>query len=302
MRSRPYRSDSDVESLQRFVAASWAATDGCGYLHPGDIPHHLFNGNKLYDPAEVCTIWEDDGGVAAFLIVTSRFRGYDLQIRPDLRSLELERELVAHADAELLRLMDLHGVEADQITAECDQGDALRAEALAANGWVRSEEPPWRINRVPLDDLPDPVVPAGYTIRQVRDLAEAADLAVVHAAAFGSTWTPEMYRGLMQSPGYALEREWVVVAVDGAYAAFTVTWRDRLNKTGLFEPVGTHPDHRRRGLGTAMLLTVLHAMADEGMEHGIVVSEGDNPGSNALYQRAGFTPWRFIDQWTKPVG
>jgi ribosomal protein S18 acetylase RimI-like enzyme len=227
---------------------------------------------------------------------------YDVHIRPDLRNLDLEREFVARADAELLRLVDLHGIDGDRITAESDRDDSLRAQALTDLGWLPVDEPPWRINRAALTDLSEPEVPEDYTIRQVGDLSEADDLALVHAAAFGSTWTPEMYRKLMDSPGYAMEREWVVVADDGEYAAFTVTWRDPINLTGLFEPVGTHPDHRRRGLGKAMLLTVLHAMADEGMEHGIVVSEGTNEGSNALYESAGFAPWRFIDNWFKPVG
>ena len=57
-----------ILSLQDFNAAAIAATDHCGYLHPGDIPHHLFNGNQKYDPAEVMTIWEDDQGVAAWLL------------------------------------------------------------------------------------------------------------------------------------------------------------------------------------------------------------------------------------------
>jgi ribosomal protein S18 acetylase RimI-like enzyme len=301
MEARPYRDAADVEALQRFMAETWAATDGCGCLHPGDIPHHLFSGNKLYDPAEICTIWEDEVGVAAFLIVNPRFRENDLHVRPDVRSLEWERELVTHGDAELIRLMDLHGVEADRITAVSWRCDTLRAQALEDCGWLPLDEPPWRINRRALVDIPDPIVPDGYTIRQVGGVEEAADLALVHAASFGSTWTEEMYRRLMESPGYAPEREWVAIADDGEYAAFTVTWRDHLNKTGLFEPVGTHRDHRRRGLGAALLYTVMHAMADEGMTHAIVESEGSNEASNALYQSVGFTPWHFIDDWFKPL-
>ena len=57
MRHRPYRGDSDVELLQAFNAAAIAETDHCGYLHPGDIPHHiLLSGNKLYDPSELLRI------------------------------------------------------------------------------------------------------------------------------------------------------------------------------------------------------------------------------------------------------
>lgn len=85
MRRRPYESASDLVLLQDFTARAVAVTEGCGYLHPGDIPHRLFNGNRRYDPAEVMTIWEDGAGVAAWVLVGPRHRSYDAQVHPDLR-------------------------------------------------------------------------------------------------------------------------------------------------------------------------------------------------------------------------
>jgi hypothetical protein len=79
--------------LQDFNAAAISVTDHCGYLHPGDIPHHIYNDNRFYDPVELITIWEDDQGVAASLLVNVRFKGFDAQVRPDLRGGDLEREL-----------------------------------------------------------------------------------------------------------------------------------------------------------------------------------------------------------------
>jgi hypothetical protein len=69
MRRRSYESDADVALLQAFNAESIASTGGCGYTHPGDIPHRLFNGNKYFEPAEVMTLWEDRLGVAAWVLV-----------------------------------------------------------------------------------------------------------------------------------------------------------------------------------------------------------------------------------------
>ena len=77
MRRRSYESDADVALPQAFNAASIATTGGCGYVHPGDIPHRLFNGNKYFEPAEVMTVWEDRSGVAAWALVGPRHRSYD---------------------------------------------------------------------------------------------------------------------------------------------------------------------------------------------------------------------------------
>jgi GNAT superfamily N-acetyltransferase len=301
MQSRPYEGAADLELLQRFMAETWSATDGLGCLHPGDIPHHLYSGNKLFDPPDFCTIWEDDHGVAAFLLANATYKMNDLQIRADLRTPEMVRDLVVHGEAELLRLMAIHEVEGDQIYGDCDQEDTVLAGVLGELGYVKSDDPPWVVNRADLSDLEDPEIPDGYTIRQVGSLDEAGHLAVVHSASFGSTWTEETYRTLMQTPGYSMEHEWVGIAPDGEYAAFTVTWRDELNQTGLFEPVGTHPDHRQIGLGKALLRTVLHEMAGEGLTHGIVCNSGTNPAAAALYGSAGFRPWRLTNDWVKRV-
>ena len=72
-----------------------------------------------------------------------------------------------------------------------------------------------------------------------------------------------------------------------ALAAFTVTWHDSVNRTGLLEPVGTHPDHRRRGLGRAVVLHTMHQMRAAGMTHATVANSGTNEASRKLYRAWG---------------
>ncbi len=302
MKQRSYQGATDVALLQAFNSAAFAQTAGCGYLHPGDIPHRLFNGNKLYDPAEILTIWEDEVGVAAWVLVGPSERGFDAQVRPDLRDDHgFERAMLEYAEAQTLTLMQRDGVDGDQLIIDVFQGDTTRAALLRELGWMLDPDPPWVVNRASLTDLPAPLLPDGYRIRAATGVEEAAALAAVHAASFGSTWTPELYRKVMESTGYAAEREFVVEAADGTFAAFTVTWHDPVNRTGLFEPVGTHADHRRRGLGKALLLTVMHKMAAAGLDYAIVVNEGTNEASRNLYRSCGFDPWHLLDGYTKAI-
>lgn len=301
MKRRSYQRESDLELLQSFNAKAIAETDCCGYLHPGDIPHHIYNGNRLYDPGEVMTIWEDDEGVAAWVLAQPRHKGYDAQVRPDLRRAEFEREILQYAQERTIALMRRHEIEGDRINDWAFRADTIRVDILAELGWVRDEEPPWSLNRITLADAGEPMIPDGYTIRAARGLDDAAQLADVHVASFGSKWTPDTYRTLMQTPGYAAEREFVVEASDGTFAAFTVTWHDHVNRIGLFEPVGTHSEHRRRGLGRALMLYAMRKMADAGMEYAIVTNEGTNEASRELYRACGFKPWYLLDDYSKPV-
>jgi len=299
MNQRPYQGDRDLQLLQDFNAVAFSETSGCGYLHPGDIPHRLFNANKLFDPSEVMTIWEDERGVAAWVMIGPRHKGYDAQVRPDLRANGFEREVLQYADYRTVELMRQHHIEGDRIYTDVYQCDPVRSGFLLELGWELGSRSEYVLNRTKILQVENIVLPDGYRVRAVRDTSEAAKVAGVHAASFGSQWTADLYRKVMESPGYAPEREFVIEAPDGTFAAFTVTWHDPLNSTGYFEPVGTHQDHRRCGLGRAIVLYGMQQMAAAGMEFALVATDRDNIPAMELYKACGFKPWHVLDGYTK---
>jgi mycothiol synthase len=301
MIGRTYTGEADLELLQDFNAAAIAVTDHCGYLHPGDIPHHIYNGNRYYDPAEIMTIWEDDQGVAAWLLVGPRHKSYDAQVRPDLRGSDLEREVLEYADARTVELMRRCDITGNCIYGDAFRGDIVRVELLKALGWESDNELPYVLNRTKINSIDVPALPEGYSFRSANGIEDAAALAEVHKASFGVDWTPELYRQVMESPGYAPERELVIQAPDGTFAAFTVIWYDYLNRTGLFEPVGTHKDHRRRGCGRAIVMYGMKQMAAAGMEFATVAHFGHNEAARGLYQACGFKPWHMLDGYIKDI-
>jgi ribosomal protein S18 acetylase RimI-like enzyme len=301
MPRRTYTGGADLKLLQDFNAAAIAVTEHCGYLHPGDIAHHIYTGNKYYDPAEVMTIWEDDQGVAAWLLTTPRRKSYDAQVRPDLRGGDFEREVLEYADARIVELMQRYDIAGDCLYGDAFRGDTARAELLMALGWEPDHELPYVLNRTEIDSVGVPALPEGYSIRPANGIKDAAALAEVHNASFKVNWTPELYRKVIESPGYAPERELVIQAPDGTFVAFTIIWYDHLNRTGLFEPVGTHKDHRRRGFGRTLLRFGMQQMAAAGMEFVTVAHFGDNEAARGLYQACGFRPWHMLDGYIKHI-
>jgi ribosomal protein S18 acetylase RimI-like enzyme len=223
-------------------------------------------------------------------------------VRPDLRGGDFEREVLDHADSRQIEVMAEHGIETDRMFGEADRCEPARAELLVERGWVPDGDPPYVINRARIADLESPVIPDGYSIRTAAGVEEAAALAEVHRAAFPKAqWTAEMYRKVMESPGYDPGREVLAVAPDGSFAAFAVTWHDELNRTGLLEAVGTHSDHRRRGLGRAIVLAAARYLAEAGMEYATVANSGTNAASQGLYRSAGFEPWHRYDGYEKVI-
>jgi GNAT superfamily N-acetyltransferase len=299
MKRRTYTGEADLKLLQDFNAAAIAVTDHCGYLHPGDIPHHLFNGNKNYDPAEIMTIWEEDQGVAAWLLADPSHKSFDAQVRTDLRGHDFEREVLEYAFDRTVNLMQQHNIASDYLYADAFRGDTARVELLTALGWEPDEELPYVLNHTEIPAITVPALPDGFTFRVARGMEAAAALADVHNASFSPNWTPELYQKVMESPGYDSERELVIQAPDGTYVAFCIIWYDHLNRTGLFEPVGTHKDHRRRGFGRAIVLYGMQKMAAAGMKFATVAHFGDNDAARALYQACGFKPWHMLDGYKK---
>jgi ribosomal protein S18 acetylase RimI-like enzyme/heme-degrading monooxygenase HmoA len=300
MKKRKYRGETDLKLLQDFNARAIAVTEHCGYLHPGDIPHHIYNGNKHYDPVELITIWEDDQGVAAWMLVQPRYKSFDAQVRPDLRGGDLEREVLEETEILLLELMKKYQVSSDHIYADAFQGDTARIQLLAESGWNPDDALPYVLNRMEIYSIAAPDLPADFSFRSAKGIEDAASLADVHNAAFNPTnWTPELYRKVMESPGYDPERELVIQTPDGRLVAFCIIWLDQLNHTGSFEPVGTHRDYQRRGFGRAVMLYGMQKMAAAGMAYATVAHFGDNEAAKGLYQSLGFKPWHLLAGYIK---
>ena len=73
-------------------------------------------------------------------------------------------------------------------------------------------------------------------------------------------------------------------------ASSAIMWLDEVNKSAEFEPVGTHPGYRRRGLARAMMLHGMHLARAAGASHMTVVCEGapGHPAARGLYYGLGF--------------
>ncbi|MCP3975465.1 MAG: GNAT family N-acetyltransferase [bacterium] len=292
--------DDDVARMQEFNGRAVASAGWAGYIHTGDIVHRLFSGCRQFEPSRIVHLWEDESGIAAWVMLQPKHLGFDLQIRPGLRGGSLETNLVAWCEQALLNVLQETNKQVDEIVIDAFADDPGRVASVESLGFTRGGEPYFVTTRPTADPIDAPL-PEGYTLRTVRGPEEAEAVGALHGASFGSTWNPGEYATLMGTFGYSPDREWLVVAPDGSLAGFTETWHDPISSTGLFEPVGTHPDHRRRGVGRALMAAGLRDMASAGLATGMVCFEGDNAGSRALYLGSGFEIAHEIIDYTKAV-
>ena len=143
--------------------------------------------------------------------------------------------------------------------------------------------------------------PDGYRIRTLAGSDEIPARVDVHRAAFTpSKLTVEKYERLLSLPHYRLEDDLVVESPDGTLAAFAMAWWDPDGAVGEFEPVGTHPDHQRRGLSRALLTWGMRRYAERGARVVQVYSDSTNAASEALYESIGFRRRAFHRRYLRP--
>lgn len=302
-RPRPYRPE-DLSAVLRFVGECYARTGGCGYLHPGDVAHFMSNGLRGRNLDRHIALYESpDGQLQAVMLIQPGLpASFDLMVAPEQRGGDLERELVAWVERASVAVVGASGEVVDAIGGEVADCDTVRRNLLLQLGYVPAADP-YLVSTTRSLEAPIPIValPDGFSIRSVAGEHEVELVAAVHDSAFRPKWAGEAYLPVMRTPGYDVERELVVVAPDGRFAAYLIYWLDPISRSGLFEPVGCHADFRQRGLTKALMYEGMRRMRARGMQTAIVLHHADNPASTALYASVSFRPAFSITDYRKPV-
>lgn len=298
---RPYRVD-DLPRLSAFLGRCNVASGLLDSFHPGDLLHHLTNIMRGADPSPFFHVVDGPDGDPLAVITLTKRGSFEVIVHADMRGGEFERDMLRWAANEQAALLGRIGTSATEISIDGLDTDPVRMALLTELGFAAAPEPYMahtiRDLRVP---WPAPVLPDGFTIRSASGVDEADAIGAVHSSAFNSNWLPGVYRAVMQTPGFVIEREMLVVVPSGELAAFLVYWPDPVSKSGLFEPVGTGEQYQRRGLIRALMLHTFGLMRDAGMTHAIVNHMLDNPASSRAYESVGFVRKAVMTAYTRPL-
>jgi ribosomal protein S18 acetylase RimI-like enzyme len=282
IQGRPFEAPGDLRLMQALQQELWPLEGPRVHAHVGDLAWWatMHTGREREWKRH---LWIEDGRCVAWAWL-QRPASLDYQVHSAHRGGELHHEILDWFEAE---------AEGDgPLSTYLMDGDEPSLGVLAERGYREPENAmsyAYHVSDLELGGLP--AIPDGYSFRTVTGAADLHERVEVHRAVWApSRVTEESYRNVMQAWPYRRDLDCVVEAPDGTFASYALCWYDDANGVGELEPVGTHPDHRRMGLGAAACLFALHRLSEEGGRQGIVYAGGrdEDAPARALYESIGF--------------
>ncbi|HUF00394.1 MAG TPA: GNAT family N-acetyltransferase [Anaerolineales bacterium] len=301
---RNYQTEEDYWCIREFlreVSMSNSRHDFAWSLLRWDYWRWHVNENifhfKLHD---VITLWEADGQIVAMLNPDGEGEAF-FQIHPAYRDHVSVAQMLDVAEQKLPRTKEDGKRE---LIAWVNADDHSTKNLFTERGYMRSKFHSEHMRRRFFSQpIPDSVPPSGYTVRALGDESELPARSRLSWKVFHPDEPDEKYQGwdwyknVQRIPIYRRDLDIVAVAPDGEPAAFCTVWFDDIARTAVFEPVGTHPHHQKRGLGKAVMSEGLRRAQRLGATLATVSSY--STGAHALYESMGFTEFDLLEPWIK---
>ena len=291
---RRYQGQRDLQAMCELLQAGRQANTGSYYVHLGDVRWWLFYPPFGVDLFEHLYVWDDPttpGRLLAWALLShERYNTFDVFVQPELLNTPLALQVLDWAEQRLTGI--LRGLNQSTLRVMwIFEDDKLKSETLQRRGFEIAHADVYMV--CALDEPPASIYQRdGWMVRNCRGVEEVEARAMAQYGAFGSKAPIDQYvarfQGFMQSGVYQPQWDIVTVGQDGKIGAFCIVWPDPVNRVGLFEPVGTHPDFQRQGLGKAVMLEALQRLHKAGMRQAIVGTAVDNIPAIKLYESAGF--------------
>jgi len=289
---RLYRKAADLECMEAILVAGRAAQNGCFYVHVGDLRLWLSYTLPEDQPLTRIYLWENEASeTVGWTLFSIADEAFDLFVAPELHGEMVMYDMLAWSAGRLSEILQQAG--GLQVQKSWNHpGDIKLCRALEKLGFMISGNPSVQMLRSLDDPIPEAALPDGYQVRSCRGIVEVENRAAAQHGAFESSIPLDRYverfSRFMRSPFYDPQEDVVGTTPDGRIASFCKLWRDPINQVGNFEPVGTHPDFQRRGLGRAVMLEGLRRLRTWEMNQAVLGTGAGYAPAIRHYEGIGF--------------
>lgn len=285
---RPYRDSLDLAQIGRLVRRAHAQAPGCNAWSFArfDIWAHRRLGDELVHSKRAwqqgIRLWETETGELAGAVLFSNGHSAALFCDPDRR--ELAEAMLAWAEEHYA-----HRDGASRaLTIEATASNSLLEELLRSRGYAKPQAHYIRREKPLENSQAEPVnLPDCFYVKSIETDTELRAFHKAVEAVFNFEDSVEVYRILQQAPSYVPELDLILLSPEGEIASFCTIWLDRESGLAEFEPVGTMPEYRQQGLGTALLAEASNRLRRAGCKTATVFSWSEATAANKLYAGSG---------------
>jgi len=307
---QPFSWDKDFERTRAFLAELFNMPNSNGQWVPSRLDNIRYGpcGTEYTDAdIEGIRIWETvensneafTSNIVAIAIPESRFNYY-IHTHPEYHFLDEE---ILHWIVKKGRhvkqnnYQDLH-INIFALGTDDDLKVQLRRHEFRNLGL-------YAYNRTRPLTLPNPeyTLPNGFKIKHIEGIEYYPNVKEVMAAVFPhcKTMTENRFKLFTSASFYKKDLDLVVVAPDETFAAFCTVRMDPVSRIAEFEPVGTHPNYRKLGLGKALLCEGIQRLRKYDPTMICISGAATTEAANRLYDSIGFVEKVEVLQWQKAI-
>ncbi len=300
LQMRDFHWDRDFDSVRRFLGELYHIQKAYTNWLPTTLENVKFGpgGTEYLDEEdEYLKIWEHEHRIVA-LSYTKPAGSCNLSIHP---------EYIAYASEIVLwmqeRVTELKNKDSVKMTFVVDDFDDELISILTALGFEKDEiEGDNQI--LPLNaPIPEYSLPDGYTVRNAIVSVDFEKYREVQVAVFPHivSMSKKLLETYSTASFYREDLDIVAVAPEGEFAAFCTARIDPVSRITELEPVGTHPDHRKLGLGKAVILESFKRVEKYKPTAIVILGAAPSEGARRLYKSVGFVKNGEAHYWAKVV-
>jgi len=289
---RRYKLLADFERVSQFLDDNYNLETLNSYLLKQFFEYAHTHPYFQYKKTHHFGLWEEEDEIVALACYEMEMGEAFLSLRGGYE--HLLAEMLAYAEKELSADTD----DTDNkklLNVWTTDKEKRKRKLLLEKGYKKIYTEPVRIFSYDKEFL-DAEIPAGYSI---FSLAEENDLKKIHSCLWkGFNHGPDPddnydEKLLMQSgPNFRKDLTTIIKAPDGEYACYAGMWYDSQNHYAYLEPLATVPEHRRKGLATAVLTAAMKKTKKLGAKYCF-------GGVPEFYQAIGFETICLREKWQK---
>jgi mycothiol synthase len=269
--------------------------------------YHLIAGNRSLmfggDPeltfGQMANIWQldrqhwvavADGSIVGAAGLSSG-EYIDLDVRPDMRRRGIGTALLREVEDEAGHVL---------IRAVACALDPAGAAFLVANGFEKAWDY-WLMGIDLRDELPPPRWPEDVIVRTFRaedavEVKELLDIAYAAEPDFRERSFDDWRQFMLGDPSFD-PGCWFLAEADGELVAAALNWKE-----GYVKDIVVHPEHRRRGLGEALMRHTFREFRRRGAARVTLKTDSTNPTEAwRLYERLGMGYERTYEVFEKQL-